>query len=165
MATNHPTIPTTYVTTHDAEGRGIFSSLVSQAVIPNIAILYSAPSVDPVDFNNDTDISFHNERPSTRPLVPTTGVTTVVVEWPPGYGITEPARLHRTLSLDIGVMIAGEVELILGSGEKRTLKGGDVLVHRGTMHSWRNASETETARMVLVVLPSERVIVDGKALE
>jgi quercetin dioxygenase-like cupin family protein len=49
------------------------------------------------------------------------------------------------------------VELILDSGETRILKPGDVLIHRGTMHGWRNRSTTETARMICFVLPSEPV--------
>ena len=48
------------------------------------------------------------------------------------------------------------VELALDSGEQRTLRVGDVLIHRGTMHGWRNPSETEAARMVCFVLLAER---------
>ena len=106
MAAQTPTIPTVYVTTHDAKGRGTFDSLVPQAITSNIAVLYSTPTAEPVSFNDDADLTFHNNRPPT--VVPTTGSTTLVVEWPPGYGITKPANLHRTLSLDIGVMIAGK---------------------------------------------------------
>jgi quercetin dioxygenase-like cupin family protein len=57
------------------------------------------------------------------------------------------------------------VELILDSGEAKVLKTGDVLVHRGTVHSWRNTSDTEIARMVIVALPSEDITVGGKAVE
>lgn len=57
------------------------------------------------------------------------------------------------------------VELILDSGETRILKTGDVVVQRGTMHQWRNNSETEVARMIAVLLPADEVKVDGKAVE
>jgi quercetin dioxygenase-like cupin family protein len=57
------------------------------------------------------------------------------------------------------------VELILDSGEAKVLKTGDVLIHRGTMHSWRNTSDTEIARMVIVVLPSEDITIGGKGVE
>ena len=57
------------------------------------------------------------------------------------------------------------MELILDSGEAKVLKTGDILIHRGTMHLWRNSSDTETARMVIVVLPSEDITVGGKAVE
>ena len=56
------------------------------------------------------------------------------------------------------------VEIHLDSGEMKLLRTGDVLIHRGTMHSWRNPSDTEAARMVLVLLPSEDITVGGKAV-
>ena len=59
--------------------------------------------------------------------------------------------MHRTVSLDYGIVLEGEVELILDSGEKRVLKRGDVAIQRGTSHAWRNTSKTEWARMVYVL--------------
>ena len=47
--------------------------------------------------------------------------------------------MHRTMSLDYGVVLQGEVELLLDSGEVRLLAAGDVAVQRGTMHAWRNS--------------------------
>jgi quercetin dioxygenase-like cupin family protein len=57
------------------------------------------------------------------------------------------------------------VELILDSGEAKVLKTGDILIHRGTVHSWGNTIDIETARMVIIVLPSEDITVGGKAVE
>jgi quercetin dioxygenase-like cupin family protein len=65
--------------------------------------------------------------------------------------------MHRTQSLDYGVVIEGEIECILDSGEKRLLRRGDVCVQRGTMHSWRNTSTDAWARMLFVLLPCEKV--------
>lgn len=73
--------------------------------------------------------------------------------------------MHRTVSLDYGIVLEGEVEAILDSGEKRTMKRGDSLVQRGTKHAWRNTSETEWARMIFVLLPSDKVVVGGKTLD
>lgn len=53
------------------------------------------------------------------------------------------------------------VELILDSGESRFLKQGDILIHRGTMHDWKNHSETEPCLMVFFVLPA--IIPEGAA--
>ena len=47
------------------------------------------------------------------------------------------------------------VELLLDSGESRTLKQGDVLLHRGTMHAWKNHSRTEPCLIAFFVLPAE----------
>ena len=58
--------------------------------------------------------------------------------------------MHRTMSLDYGVVLQGEVELLLDSGEVRLLAAGDVAVQRGTMHAWRNSSDPVVARMLFV---------------
>lgn len=50
-------------------------------------------------------------------------------------GLLSP--MHRTVSLDYGVVLEGEVELVLDSGETRVLKRGDVAIQRGTCHAWR----------------------------
>ena len=73
-----------------------------------------------------------------------------------------PPFMHRTKSLDYAVIIAGEVELILDSGEVQRLKVGDVVVQRGIMHAWHNPSETQWARMFTVQLDSEPLVVGGQ---
>jgi quercetin dioxygenase-like cupin family protein len=60
--------------------------------------------------------------------------------------------MHRTISLDYGICIKGAVTLILDDEKEVTLREGDIIVQRGTVHAWRNASETEWARVVFVVL-------------
>lgn len=77
-------------------------------------------------------------------------------------GATSP--MHRTISLDYGVVLEGEVELILDSGESRLLRRGDVAVQRGTNHAWRNVSERTWARMLYVLQEAEEVVVDGVRL-
>ena len=47
-------------------------------------------------------------------------------------GSTSP--MHRTVSLDYGCVIEGEVECVLDSGEVKLLKRGDVCVQRGESH-------------------------------
>ena len=53
---------------------------------------------------------------------------------------TQPV-MHRTQSLDYGVVLEGEVEMQLDSGESRILKRGDVAVQRGTNHAWKNVTK------------------------
>lgn len=72
--------------------------------------------------------------------------------------------MHRTVSLDYGVVLEGEVELVLDSGETRLMRRGDVSVQRGTNHAWRNKSETEWARMLYVLVEAEPIVVEGKVL-
>lgn len=59
--------------------------------------------------------------------------------------------MHRTKSLDYGIVLEGQVDLVLDSGETRKMERGDVAVQRATMHQWRNSSEENWARMVFVL--------------
>jgi len=70
--------------------------------------------------------------------------------------------MHRTVSLDYGVVLEGEVILELDSGEKRQLARGDIFVQRGTAHQWRNPSKTDPTRLLLVHLGSKEVVVENK---
>jgi quercetin dioxygenase-like cupin family protein len=72
--------------------------------------------------------------------------------------------MHRTVSLDYGVVMHGEIELVLDSGETRLMKQGDICIQRGTMHAWRNASKTEWGRMLYVLQPCKPVVVGDKTL-
>lgn len=88
-----------------------------------------------------------------------------MVDMPPGA----EAPMHRTITLDYGVVIDGVIEWELDSGETRILKKGDVSVQRGTAHAWRNITPPEQnhgwARMFFVALSSEKVKVkDGREL-
>jgi len=61
--------------------------------------------------------------------------------------------MHRTESIDYGVVISGEMTLVLDKDET-LLKAGDVVVQRGTNHAWANRSG-KPCRMLFV-------LVDGK---
>ncbi|WP_043310438.1 cupin domain-containing protein [Pseudomonas sp. ML96] len=58
--------------------------------------------------------------------------------------------MHRTETLDYGVVTEGEVWLVL-DGEEVHLKRGDIVVQRGTNHAWSNRTEA-MARMVFILL-------------
>jgi quercetin dioxygenase-like cupin family protein len=61
--------------------------------------------------------------------------------------------MHRTESIDYGIVISGEITLVLDKGET-LLKQGDVVIQRGTNHAWANKSG-KPCRMVFI-------LVDGK---
>jgi uncharacterized cupin superfamily protein len=46
--------------------------------------------------------------------------------------------MHRTPTIDIIVIVSGEMDLALDSGERQHLLPGDSVVQRGTMHAWSN---------------------------
>lgn len=45
------------------------------------------------------------------------------------------------------------------------MKAGDIGVQRATMHSWRNLSKTETARIFFVLISCEKLVVDGHEMK
>jgi hypothetical protein len=50
------------------------------------------------------------------------------------------ALMHRTETIDYGIVLEGEVVLILDEGET-TVRAGDIVVQRGTNHGWSNRSD------------------------
>ena len=58
--------------------------------------------------------------------------------------------MHRTESVDYGVVIEGELTLVLDEGEVQ-LQAGSVVVQRGTNHAWANRSG-RTCRMLFVLI-------------
>lgn len=58
--------------------------------------------------------------------------------------------MHRTESVDYGVVLAGECVLVLDRGEV-VLKPGHVVVQRGTNHAWANRSGA-VCRMLFVLV-------------
>ncbi|KAK3329696.1 hypothetical protein B0H66DRAFT_634838 [Apodospora peruviana] len=166
-----PTVIKRYITTHDQEtGKAIFSKVVPPEIQPNTQIpglyLYNAYSTStfPTDLSNDGDIpSYLFNNPDMSALGSMIGNAYQVVEIWPAARPSRPPVMHRTVSIDIGVILEGSVELLLDSGETRTLGKGDVVVQRGTMHAWRNVSETEVARIFFVASPIKPVVVkNGK---
>jgi quercetin dioxygenase-like cupin family protein len=108
----------------------------------------------PVNMNNDKDIHSYESYISNAPAITIPGGTVLrIVDFSPGY--TSP--LHRTVSCDFGVVLEGQVELILDSEETQLLNRGDVVVQRGTNHAWRNMSDTEWVRMMYVLQAAELV--------
>jgi mannose-6-phosphate isomerase-like protein (cupin superfamily) len=59
----------------------------------------------------------------------------------PGYlGHFEPDApgMHTTDSVDLGVVLAGEVVLELDDGVEKLLRAGDTIIQNGTRHRWHN---------------------------
>ena len=61
---------------------------------------------------------------------------------PGAAGHYDPDRpgMHTTQSVDIGVVLDGQLVLELDDGEV-LLGPGDVIVQNGTRHAWRNRSD------------------------
>jgi mannose-6-phosphate isomerase-like protein (cupin superfamily) len=73
-------------------------------------------------------------------------------------------RVHRTDSIDYAIVMSGEIDMELETGEETHLKEGDVIVQRGTIHNWINRG-TEPCQIAFVLIDAKPVVVNGKVLE
>lgn len=146
------------VTSHDDSGKAVVHTIDNSQWQPMrnntvaLNLLYTTSGF-PVQMNNEADVKAHEKRVSdggTGLVVPGGSVCRMV-----DFSPDNNPMMHRTKSLDYGVVIEGEVEMVLDSGEVHLMKRGDVAVQRGTMHAWRNPSKTEWARMMFVLLDCE----------
>lgn len=63
--------------------------------------------------------------------------------------------MHRTRSVDYGIVLSGEIDMLVDEDEVH-LTAGDVVVQRGTNHAWANRG-TKPCRIAFV-------LIDAKAL-
>jgi quercetin dioxygenase-like cupin family protein len=149
------------VTGHDAEGRAIFRSddIFPLEPIPiggaDFALIWTTPTV-PVDNNDEVD---GRERPADLTL--RGGSVLRVGDLLPG----SVSSMHRSNSIDYGIVMSGQIELELDNGETKLLGPGDIVVQRGTIHLWRNPSETETCRMIWILIEAAPYMQDGVPME
>lgn len=156
-----------YITTHDSNGKAIvsdqFEPELPLTTIPTrgavFALQYSTTSF-PAKLDG-SDLDTYSQHLKSGPGVAISqGTVLRTVDMEPGH----ISPMHRTISLDYGVVIEGEIELVLDSGETRLLKRGDACVQRATSHAWRNPSKTEWARVLFVLVGAEKPVVAGKEL-
>lgn len=86
---------------------------------------------------------------------PIRGTRIRVNEFFPGY-LTEDGRqspIHRTESVDYGIVLEGEIVLMLDDSEV-TLRAGDIVVQRGTDHAWANRTD-EVCRIAFILVDGE----------
>jgi mannose-6-phosphate isomerase-like protein (cupin superfamily) len=65
--------------------------------------------------------------------------------------------MHRTQTLDYGIVLDGELTLVVDRGET-TIRAGDIVVQRGTNHAWANRSN-RSCRVAFVLIDGR--FVDG----
>ncbi len=156
-----------FITTNNESGKAVLSNEIprsatwtSAGTTANFFLGYCTTSF-PADLSSSADIETYKSFLSSPPgLVVHGGSVLRIVDIAPG----EISPMHRTTSLDYGVVLEGNVELVLDGGEKVVLHRGDTCVQRATNHAWRNTSETEWARMLYVLIEAKPPIVDGKVL-
>lgn len=63
------------------------------------------------------------------------------------------AHMHKTETIDYGIVLEGEIFLIMDEGET-LCKTGDIIIQRGTNHGWANRSD-KNCRIAFI-------LIDGK---
>ena len=162
--------PKRYITGHDSNAKTTFSSEVDAPLpwqeVPGTSgdrfSLAYATDHYPAQLTADNDVKVYQTFLENKPGIVIRGGTVLrMVDIAPGN--TSP--MHRTISLDYGVVLEGEVEAILDSGEKKVLQRGDIVVQRATNHAWKNTSSTSWARMLYVLQEAEPLtLADGQTL-
>ena len=99
------------------------------------------------------------------------GLRFLIVTHPPGSGVTTGTSvsdlerevgidaaprdsegiMHRTDTLDLGVVISGEMTMAMEDGTEVTLRSGETVVQTGVRHGWMNRS-TSPAVMAFVLV-------------
>lgn len=122
------------VTGHDANGRAVVAideiarNIVTKRPGYSSSVIW-ASEIFPADNSDTTDGATRDVATSTP-----NGTVFRVVEYEPGVA----PRMHRTDSLDFAVVVSGEIDMELDDGVIVSLKAGDVVVQRGTVHNWIN---------------------------
>ena len=149
------------VTGHTEAGEAVFISdnQYETILIPSgdaaMATIWTTITV-PADLNDATD---GRERDAGTTLKG--GSVIRIVDMLPNAS----SPVHRTDSIDYGIIISGKIELELDNQVFKTLSQGDIIVQRGTIHKWRNPSSDEICRIVFVLTEAKPFLVNGKPLE
>jgi len=73
-----------------------------------------------------------------------------------GKGAPHPL-MHRTETVDYGIVLEGEITLVLDH-EETTIHTGDIVIQSGTNHAWANRSDSN-CRMAFILIDGQ--FVDG----
>jgi quercetin dioxygenase-like cupin family protein len=149
-----PTTPRRVVTGHDASGTSVFASdepVPAAHTTPGGTLFYELWSTDatPAPIGAGPVGADQNDQAPPAPVsVPPArnGTKLRINELPPGAC----SPMHRTQTVDYGIVLDGEVVLVLDDSET-VLRAGDVVVQRGTSHRWENRSGA-TARVAFILI-------------
>ncbi len=147
------------MTAHDDRGLSIIQSDEPLSTVPidsgdaAFRLVWATPTV-PADLNAGMD------GPNAPGKTLAGGSVIRVVDMLPGRS----SPMHRSYSIDYGIVLSGRLEMELDGGEVVALAAGDIVVQRATNHLWRNPSADTVCRIVFVLTESLPVVVDGRVL-
>src|SRR5918995_6977000 len=140
--------PRRIVTGHDASGRSV---VLSDAPTPKTLDIGTAAFHEIwITDQTPAPIAASEPEPTDRPVrtpPPADGVLVRFTEQAPGA----ESPMHRTETVDVGVVLEGETWLLLDDGSETRVGVGDAVVQRGTNHAWANRSD-RPVRMMFVLI-------------
>ena len=145
--------PNRIVTGHDEGGKAI---LLYNGPAQDSQMRFNGPrttlfwGTDSLPATNAGDEDFALRAGEVAP--PPNGSWFRIVDYPPGF----PGRRHKTDTIDYAICMSGEINMELDDGIMVHMKAGDVLVQRGTVHSWINKGD-ETCRIAFILIDAEPV--------
>jgi quercetin dioxygenase-like cupin family protein len=148
------------VTGHNEHGRAVFKSedVTPTKMIPSgdasFLLIWTTETV-PADNNDETDGRIRDAG-----LTLNQGSVIRIVDMLPG----KESPMHRTNSIDYGIVMEGEIELELEDGAKRTVRQGGIIIQRGTNHLWRNTSDKVT-RIAFILIEAPAYLHNGQPLD
>jgi quercetin dioxygenase-like cupin family protein len=142
------TAPRRIVTGHDDSGKSV---VVSDTPVPKTLDIGTAAFHEVwITDATPAPIAASEPEPTDRPVrvpPPANGVMVRFTEMAPGA----ESPMHRTETVDVGVVIDGETWLLLDDGSETRVGPGDAVVQRGTAHAWANRSD-RPVRMLFVLI-------------
>lgn len=147
------------ITGHDSAGRAIFKSedVTPTRTIPTgdaaFLLVWTTATV-PADNNDEID-----GRDRAAGLTLEGGSVIRIVDMLPG----KESPMHRTNSIDYGIVLEGEIELELDDGAKKTIRQGGIIIQRGTIHLWRNTTD-KPCRIAFILIEAPAYVHQGKPL-
>lgn len=140
--------PRRIVTGHDASGKSV---VLSDAPTPKTLDIGTAAFHEIwITAQTPAHIAPTEPEPTDRPVrtpPPPEGVGVRFTEMAPGA----ESPMHRTETVDVGVVLEGETWLVLDDGSETRVAAGDAVVQRGTNHAWANRSD-RPVRMLFVMI-------------
>ncbi len=172
------------LTGHDAAGRSTF---IADGPAPNVKEMSAMPGLVLTDLWETRGAPASNagqDDAASRPVhlePPKNGTILRIVEFPPdsawrhgtdgkdgfksiGAGHAQDRQsadpmMHKTSTVDYAIVLKGEIYAVMDTGEK-LLRAGDILVQRGTNHSW--SVRTSEPCIVAAVLVSAKPVASKK---
>jgi hypothetical protein len=148
-----------YITTTNSSGKAIIAQDIPPAsiwqkigTVAKFFLGYTTRTF-PVSLTSSKDIDSYSGDLSSPPgLTISNGTVLRYVDMAPN----SISPMHKTVSLDYGIVLEGTIELVLDSGETQIMRRGDVCVQRATNHAWRNITPNDGwSRMVYILVTAD----------